>query len=139
MRMPTPPAPRRGEETILLVEDDDAVRRFVLRVLTRGGYAVLEARGADEAILLSERRTDPIHLLLTDVVMPGMRGGELARLLRAAHPGMKVVFLSGYAEADAAEGAVRDGATAFLQKPIGAAALTRAVRGLLDGAAATGP
>ena len=94
---PTPDA-LRGTETILVVEDQDQLRRMAGRILRSYGYRVLEAANAGEALLHSERYAGPIHLLLTDVVMPKMTGSELASRLRPLRPSMEVIFMSGYSE-----------------------------------------
>ncbi len=107
-------APRSG--TVLLVEDEDAVRALERTTLERRGYSVLEARRGDEALEAAGRHAGPIDLVVTDVVMPGMGGIEAARKLRAARPGIRVLYLSGYAAgADAGGGAGLDGP--FLPKP----------------------
>jgi PAS domain S-box-containing protein len=91
------PALLRGTETVLVVEDQDPVRKLTVRILKRHGYHVLEAAQGDEALLLVESYSQPIHLLLTDVVMPGMNGPELAKRLKPARPAMRVLYMSGYA------------------------------------------
>src|SRR5674476_869127 len=88
----------RGTETILVVEDQDSVRKLAVQMLNQCGYRILEAAQGDEALLLAARHAGPIHLLLTDVVMPRMTGRELAEQLRPARPAMKVLYMSGYAE-----------------------------------------
>ena len=130
---PAPPTRRtRGMETVLLVEDEDAVRAFTRIVLQNHGYAVLEARHAGEALLLCEERREPIHLLLTDVVMPDMSGRQLAERLSKLQPGMKVLYVSGYTDdAIVRHGVVRDGLP-FLPKPFAPEALARKVREVLD-------
>jgi PAS domain S-box-containing protein len=128
----TGPAPR-ANETILLVEDDDSVRRLVRRVLAPLGYEVLIAESASSALAIVARRQQPIHLLLTDVVLPGMDGSELARKLTADRPGMKVIYMSGYtAEAVVRHGPTEPGAV-VMQKPFTVAELTRQVRAVLSG------
>jgi CheY-like chemotaxis protein len=119
-----------GSGTILLVEDNDAVRRPVTRLLADLGYDVLAANGPEEAITLAHGRT--IDLLVTDVVMPGMNGRLLSEKLVAAQPSMRVLFMSGYTDdAVIARGVIEPG-TAFLQKPFGADRLAQKVRELLD-------
>ena len=119
---PHRPAPRRrarsrGTETVLVVEDEDGVRAPVRRILVAHGYRVLEASDGPSALHLVEHHAGKIDLLLTDVVMPGMNGGELADRLRRVRSGIRVVFMSGYsAEAVATHGVLSPGA-AFLQKP----------------------
>jgi PAS domain S-box-containing protein len=127
------PALPPGSETILLVEDEAEVRELILDVLTERGYTVLEARNGDEALLLGERRSGPIHLLLTDVVMPGgMNGRELAERLTALHPEIKVLYMSGYTDEAIVHHGVLDRGTIFLQKPFTPGALERKMRQLLD-------
>ncbi|HEX7127012.1 MAG TPA: PAS domain S-box protein [Thermodesulfobacteriota bacterium] len=131
---PGPAGPPAGAGTILLVEDDVAVRRLARRILDGAGYRVIEAAGGAEAIRLAfDDATPPIDLLLTDLVMPQMSGVELARRLTRRQPDLKLLFMSGYA-ADTLE---RQGALGpdapFLEKPFTPAALTRAVREALDG------
>ncbi len=121
-----------GTETILLVEDETALREFARAVLVLQGYQVVEASGADEALRTAAARTQPLHLLLTDVVMPGMQGTELARRLRGKHPGLRVLFISGYSDKAVLQSVRPEPGTAFLQKPFSAFDLVRKVRQLLD-------
>jgi signal transduction histidine kinase len=117
--------------TILVVEDDDPVRNVTCAILRRQGYAVLDARNAGEAILVSEQHPAEIHLLLTDVVMPRMGGPELADRLSAARPSMRVVFMTGYV--GEALASVRRRANALvLEKPITPDDLSRRIREALD-------
>ena len=118
------PAGRRSGR-ILLVEDEPGLRDIAQRVLARAGFEVTAAAGPDEAILASESMTEHIDLLLTDVVMPGMRGPELALRLRQSRPGLRVLLVSGYAE-EIVEGA-RDDSLPFLAKPFSAESLLAAV------------
>jgi CheY-like chemotaxis protein len=121
-----------GHETVLLVEDDDRVRAVTRTILDRHGYDVLEAQGGGDALLVCEGHPAPIHLLLTDVVMPRLSGPQLSERLARLHPEMKVLFMSGYAASSvAAQGVLKPG-VAFLQKPITPEALTRKVREVLD-------
>ena len=125
----------RGRETILLVEDDPAVRGLVNEALRLKGYEVLVARHGIEALLAGAKHPGPIHLLLTDVVMPQMSGPEVAEQLAIARPAMKVMYMSGYPDHPVfAKGGVKEG-TAFLQKPFTMGALTQKVREVLDSAA----
>jgi two-component system cell cycle sensor histidine kinase/response regulator CckA len=125
----------RGRETILLVEDDPAVRGLVNEALRLKGYEVLVARHGIEALLAGAKHPGPIHLLLTDVVMPQMSGPEVAEQLAIARPAMKVMYMSGYPDHPVfAKGGVKEG-TAFLQKPFTMGALTQKVREVLDRAA----
>lgn len=120
---------KQGWETVLLVEDEDAVRSLARAVLRRHGYTVLEARHGVDALRLAERHHDEIHLLLTDMVMPHMNGPELADRLSSVRPRMKVLFMSGYVDRTA----VPDFASmSFLQKPFTPETLARKVRLILD-------
>jgi len=128
----TPPVPAPaggGHEAILVVEDEPAVRRLVSRTLERAGYAVLVADSAASAAALWSRT--PVDLLLTDVVMPGVNGPELARRFRADRPGARVVFMSGYA-ADLIDRAAHEAEGVFLQKPFTPDELAHRVRQVLD-------
>jgi DNA-binding response OmpR family regulator len=87
-----------GSETVLVVEDDDMVRRFVERSLVEAGYRVFAARSADEAMDIFRTRDDEIHLVLTDVVMPGASGSDLAERLALVAPGLPLLFMSGYVD-----------------------------------------
>ena len=122
----------RGKETILLVEDDEPVRKVAARILRRHGYRVLQAGNGGDALLLCERHEGPIHLMLTDVVMPQMSGRELAKRLAAVRPDMRVIFSSGYTDNAVAHRGVFDEGTVFVQKPFSPNALLRKVRETLD-------
>jgi two-component system cell cycle sensor histidine kinase/response regulator CckA len=126
------PPPAGGAETVLLVEDDDLVRRTAHSVLRRKAYEVLVARNGAEAMLICERHPGPIALLLTDVVMPGMSGRELAEQVVAIRPDTKVVYMSGYTDDAIVHHGVLDLGTAYLQKPFTPEALARKVRDILD-------
>jgi PAS domain S-box-containing protein len=127
------PAPQdRGTETILLVEDDEAVRTLISRVLGKWGYKVLPAASPREAVTISDGRPGAFDLLITDLVMPGMDGGELARQLRARWPGMKVLFISGYTKDAVVQRGVLDEGISLLTKPFGLDALAETVRQILD-------
>jgi len=122
----------RGGETILLVEDERSVRALIARVLEKHGYRVLEAGSPSEALAVAEQPDGAIQLLLTDVVMPEMNGRELADELTARHPGVAVLFMSGYTDtAIAGEGVLEPG-TPFIQKPFTTEALLKRVRHELD-------
>jgi len=123
----------RGDETILLVEDEAAVRELAARVLRGQGYMVLEAGDGLEALRVVDREdTGRIDLLVTDVVMPGLGGGELAERLSALRPGIKVLFTSGYTDDTLLHAGQLISGTHFLHKPFSPAALAQKVRGVLD-------
>jgi CheY-like chemotaxis protein len=129
---PLRPASLRGRETVLLVEDDRQVREVALAILRRHGYLVIAACDGDEAERSCEAHAHPIHLLLTDVVMPGISGRELARRLLHIRPAMKVLCMSGYSDE------VDEPPISYLQKPFTAEALASAVRRTLDGTGSSG-
>ncbi|MDA8170011.1 MAG: PAS domain S-box protein [Nitrospiraceae bacterium] len=121
-----------GTETILVAEDEPSIRELMGELLRPLGYNVLEAAGSEEALNISGSHKGCIDLLLTDIVMPGMNGRQLAKSIKEKRPGMKVIFMSGYADgAILLEGAIEPG-TAFLNKPIMPAALAGKIRELLD-------
>jgi PAS domain S-box-containing protein len=120
-----------GWETVLLVEDEDAVRVLAREVLRRNGYVVLEARHGIDALRIAERHPDDIHLIITDLVMPHMAGSELAKRLSAARPGMKVLYMSGYTDHEVMDRDLTPGA-AFMQKPFTPEVLANKVRHVLD-------
>jgi PAS domain S-box-containing protein len=122
------PRPHRGTETILLVEDDQAVRVLTKKLLKQAGYDVLEAKNAAEAVSLCDHHPAPIHLLLTDVVMPGTSGWKLAADLRERRPAIKVLYMSGYADGARFDNGDRDASASFLEKPITPDALARKVK-----------
>jgi two-component system cell cycle sensor histidine kinase/response regulator CckA len=125
-------APRRGSETILLVEDERAVRHFARRALEANGYCVLAAADGAEALAIAERHVGPIHVLLTDVVMPGIGGPELAHRLAALRPTLRVLFSSGYTDDETVRQGVREAGTAFLQKPFAPEDLLRKIAEVLS-------
>ncbi|HEX4930141.1 MAG TPA: ATP-binding protein, partial [Gaiellaceae bacterium] len=127
------PESRPGSETILLVEDEDVVRDLTRRVLERQGYTVLACADGEEAIALADSDLRTIHLLLTDVVMPGLRGYEVARHVAAARPEIKVLYMSGYAE-EALVGRPVLADSALIEKPFAVDALARRVRETLEAA-----
>ncbi len=122
----------RGGKTILLVEDEPVVRTLARRILERLGYSVLEAGGGPEALWALQQHAGPIHLLLTDVVIPEMSGPELAEQITTLRPATRVLYISGYSTDEVARhGAVRTGVV-LLQKPFSTDALADAVRAVLD-------
>jgi two-component system cell cycle sensor histidine kinase/response regulator CckA len=124
---------RGGSETILLVEDQPEVRAIARTMLTRQGYRVLEAEGGSEALALVASRKEPIHLLLTDVIMPALGGQDLAVQLLPMRPDMRVLFASGYTDdALVQQGVLQPGAD-LIQKPFSREALLQKVRAVLDG------
>jgi two-component system, cell cycle sensor histidine kinase and response regulator CckA len=126
------PMPSRGWETILLVEDEGPLRAIAREILEEHGYRVLEASsansGADNAIEIAHRHSGPIHLLVTDVVMPGMNGPALAGSLVAARPELKVLYMSGYTDDVIAHRAALAPGTLLIEKPFTALALLGRVR-----------
>ncbi|HEX9297224.1 MAG TPA: ATP-binding protein, partial [Polyangiaceae bacterium] len=126
-----PPA-ARGSETILLVEDEEQVRVLARNILKKNGYQVIEAQNAGEALLLCERFSGKIHLLVTDVVMPKVSGRELVERLSPQRPEMKVLFMSGYTDDTVVHHGVLDAGIHYLQKPLTPDALGRKVREVLD-------
>jgi CheY-like chemotaxis protein len=126
------PPSSRGEETLLLVEDEPAVRRLLAGVLRDRGYRVLEASDGQEGLRVAAVHTGSLHLLITDVVMPGMSGHDLAQRLEHERPAIKVLFISGYSSKANAPLRIPGAGGAFLQKPFGADTLTQKVREILD-------
>jgi len=125
-------APAHGTETILLVEDVEGLRKLTKRMLESAGYTVLTAANGEEALLMLERDDKPLHLMVTDVVMPGMSGRTLAEQFDATRPGMKVLYMSGYTDDVVVRHGVLDEGMPFLAKPFTAVELTRKVREVLD-------
>lgn len=126
-----PARPTRGTETLLLVEDEEMVRNLARTILRSHGYTVLEARHGGEGLVLSEQHAGPIHLLVTDVVMPQMSGRQLVERLVPVRPEMKVLYLSGYTDTVVRQ-EVLEKEAAFLHKPFTPDALARKVRDVLD-------
>jgi DNA-binding NtrC family response regulator len=123
-----------GSETILMVEDDDALREVTYDFLRSSGYVVISVGSPEEALQLAELHNGTIDFLLTDVIMPKMNGRQLAATLSKARPEMKVLCVSGYTDGIVLDGVneASEGRLAFLQKPYTRQALTRKIRGILD-------
>ncbi len=138
--VPVEPAPKakhpiaaaRGTETVLLVEDQDGIRDLVREFLESHGYTVLQAADGNEALQIFSGYNQPVHLLLTDVVMPNIGGRELAERLTQSHPHMKILFMSGYPDRATWSCDLVDDSSAVLQKPFTLATLARKVRTILD-------
>jgi CheY-like chemotaxis protein len=121
----------RGTETILVVEDESGVRTLVCRTLEQLGYKVLEAGDGDEALRILAQH-GPVHILLTDVIMPVMGGRELARRVSSLQPGTKVLYMSGYTDDTLAFHGLPQPDTAYIQKPFSQAALAEKLRQVLS-------
>jgi len=122
----------KGTETVLVVEDDPAVRSFIGDVLRRGGYTVLDAGDAEDALATAARHPDRIHLLLTDIVLPGANGRALAERLFPVRPEVKVLYMSGYTDDAIVHRGVLDADAPFIDKPIAAGILLQKVRTVID-------
>jgi PAS domain S-box-containing protein len=125
-------ARHHGTETVLLVEDEDMVRKLTTELLEESGYVVLEANGGEQAAELFQAHKGRIDLLITDVVMPKISGKEVAERLKQIHPETKVLFMSGYTDEAIVHHGIVDSHIAFIQKPFSENALTRKVRDVLD-------
>ena len=134
LRETTRMRPKKGSETILLAEDAEVLRRLLREILVQHGYTVLLAGNGAEALQRSREHTGPIHLLVTDMVMPQMSGRELASRLLPQRPETKILYMSGYTEEAIATHGVLDAGTAFLEKPFSPDSLARKVREILDAA-----
>jgi two-component system, cell cycle sensor histidine kinase and response regulator CckA len=128
---PAPPVAKIGGETVLLVEDDDAVRMLTRLMLTREGYRVLEGANPEEAMRVVASHAGPIDLLITDVVMPGRSGRSLADGLTQQFPKLRVLYMSGYTDGEILRHGVLPPEVRFLQKPFTTSTLARAVRDTL--------
>ncbi len=124
----------RGIETILVVEDQDAVRQVATDILSGLGYTVMEAKDGMDALALCERYHGRIHLLLTDVIMPKMGGRDLTEKISALHPGIKVLYMSGYTDDTIAYHGILDRSIELIHKPFTESTLAKSVRQVLDGA-----
>ena len=130
--IPGPPPTAGGHETVLIAEDDRAVREVVAATLEQRGYRVLRAPDAKTALEQARRHAGGVDLLLTDIVMPGMTGRELAQTLTAERPGLRVLYMSGYTDDTVVRHGVLEEGMPFLQKPFTADALTLKVREVLS-------
>jgi two-component system, cell cycle sensor histidine kinase and response regulator CckA len=130
---PEEPARTRGDETVLIVEDEDGVRELLWKILTDHGHTVLEARHGRDALTVAAGYQHPIDLLITDVVMPEMGAGELVDRLLTKRPDLKVLFISGYTNDEVIRRGVSRNDAAFIQKPFTSEDLMTKVRALLDG------
>lgn len=129
-----PPAERKteGSETILVVEDEEVVRQLICTVLGEAGYEILQAESSEAALALARKRRESIHLLVTDIVMPGMNGPALARALSEHQPSLKILYVSGYSDNDISAHGVVDPGLLVLQKPFTQQTLSHKVREILD-------
>jgi DNA-binding NtrC family response regulator len=121
-----------GVETILLAEDDVALRALMRRVLQQAGYTVLESQDVMDAIAIAQSHREPIHLFLTDIVMPIMNGPNLAQLVLAHQPSMRVLYISGFPHTVVLGSAATSQRVSFLSKPFSPDTLVNAVRQALD-------
>ena len=128
-----PDQPSTGTETVLVTEDQQEVRSVIAATLRRQGYSVLLAPDADDAMAVSRNHSGPIHLLLSDVVLPGLSGRDLARRLLAERPDVRVLYMSGYTDDAIVHHGVLEAGLAFIQKPFTGDALLRKTRDVLDG------
>jgi PAS domain S-box-containing protein len=132
-RIPRPgTAQLSGDETVLLVEDEEELRRLVARILTSYGYRVLVAENGEEALRLAQQTQETIHLVLSDVIMPDLYGPEVARRIRALRPDVRVLHMSGYTDNAVVLQGVLDEGLPYLQKPFTPSALAARVREVLD-------
>jgi CheY-like chemotaxis protein len=123
---------KRGSETVLLVEDEEMVRKLASELLEESGYVVMSAGGGEEAINFANQHKDRIDLLITDVVMPKISGKEVAAQLKKIHPETKVLFMSGYTDEAIVHHGIVDSDIAFIQKPFSQNALAQKIREVLD-------
>ena len=129
---PAPAVSVPGTETVLLVEDEAAVRNVTREFLEANGYRVLEASEGSEALLICERHQSPIHIMVTDVAMPGLTGPEVAQRARLLRPEMRILFVSGFTNSTLLQHGVPEGGAWFLQKPFSLSALGRKLREVLQ-------
>jgi two-component system cell cycle sensor histidine kinase/response regulator CckA len=123
---------KRGTETVMIVEDEEGVRKVLVEMLTQEGYQVIVAGGGPEALERARHHAGPLHLLITDVIMPKMSGRELADRMRAQLPDLKVLFVSGYTDSAIVQHGILEPGTIFLQKPFTPEQLATKVRDVLE-------
>jgi two-component system, cell cycle sensor histidine kinase and response regulator CckA len=128
-----------GTETILLAEDEDSIRRVATRMLEGAGYTVISASDGAEALKLAGSHVGPIHLLITDLMMPDMNGVQLAERIHECRPGLPTLFLSGYADSTMVRQGPLDPAEHFLQKPFASETLLIKVREILGSESTPAP
>jgi CheY-like chemotaxis protein len=121
-----------GNETILIVEDEEEVRQLISKMLERQGYAILETSNGEEALLACGRCEGSIHLMLVDVIMPGMSGSELVKALKPLYPEIKILYMSGYTDDAIARHGVLEKGVNYIQKPFTLEGLARKIREVLD-------
>jgi DNA-binding NtrC family response regulator len=124
---------KRGQETVIVAEDDEGVRLLTCEILEKHGYRVISAKDPEEFLRLVDDLGGDIDLMLTDVIMPGMNGKQLFERIRAGHPEMKVVYMSGYTDDVIAHHGILETGVHFIQKPFSIQSLTEKVRLVLDG------
>jgi len=122
----------RGDETILIVEDEEEVRKLAGKILERQGYRILETFNGNDALVACERHQSPIHLMLADIVMPGMSGSELGKLLKPLYPDIKTLYMSGYTDNAIVRHGVLEKGVNYIQKPFTMEGLAKKVREVLD-------
>jgi DNA-binding response OmpR family regulator len=125
--------PARATATVLVVEDEGPVRELILDVLRLQGYQVLEAQSGEEALAVAERHGGPIHLIVLDVVLPGVTAPDIVRRLRASRPALRALYISGYTGDQIGQHGLMQVGRDFLQKPFSVDALVLKVREALDG------
>jgi two-component system cell cycle sensor histidine kinase/response regulator CckA len=121
-----------GSETILVIDDQDRIRTVTRMLLEAHGYQVLEADGGESAMRVIEAMTSPLHLVLTDIVMPGLTGPQVAELLLARYPSLPILFMSGFTDDVVIRQGIQASSANFLQKPFTASTLAKKVREALD-------
>jgi CheY-like chemotaxis protein len=129
---PREPRSLTGSETVLVVEDEDAIRGLILSILAKSGYRATGARNGEDALAAASSSAGPVHLLLTDVVMPQMSGLDLGRRLQEIRPDIRILYMSGFADHPAVQQGTRDRRIDMIRKPFTAATLLAKIRGALD-------